>query len=474
ARLFLPLRRATLAGALTIPLVVWMWPHAHYFSYNQLTILLCVFALRCACEIEVGKRTRGALQFGALLGLALWTKPNLPIALGASVLAYWLATWIHRTKGLPVVRMRTFSDIVRDGLVVGGGIAIVSLLPLGYLAGTGTLDEMVSGAIAITQVYSDSPTGLFPSPFPVLEQIDAVRLSTGLVLPGMLINVFYGIGRDPFYHHLVLFTGAVDLFARLLYYLPVVMYGAIVACISARPEEESENPNDALRRRDTAVLVTCGGLALYASNFSFPAFHYITPTLLPLPALAVYGWDAVRSRWRATFKGAVARGLGIASIAVYLALTLIAVVSYVSVPRQPVKTARGTIHVSAPTAVLWNEMLETTRTLMKPDDEILVVPYFPLFYYMGDYDHPTRHAALGPGLPGMEAVDEIIDHLDRERVAFALHVYGAEYPGLERFENAYPRLIRYLETHYELERRFEGTQRDYADLLRRKSTEQAQ
>ncbi len=395
----------------------------------------------------------------------------MPVVLGAGVLAYWLAGWIRSSKGLSVVRQREFSDIVRDGLVVVAGIAVASLPPLAYLTATGTLDEMIAGAIAITQVYSDSPSGLFPLPLPLLEQIDAVRLSTGLVLPGMLINVFHGIGRDPFYHHLVLFTGVVDLFTRLLYYLPVVMYGTVVASLFTNVGKGGDEARVSATQRDAATLVTCGGLALYASNISFPAFHYITPTLLPLPALAVYGWDVLRSRWSATLHGTLVRGFGAVGITIYLALTVVAVVSYVSVPRGPVHTEHGTIHVSAPTAVLWSEMLETTQTLMKPDDEVFVVPYFPLFYYMGDFEHPTRYAALGPGLPGMEAEDEIIDYLEREEVAFALHVYGAEYPGLERFENAYPRLIRYLETHYELEHRFAGTWRDYADLLRRRRAE---
>jgi hypothetical protein len=90
-----------------------------------------------------------------------------------------------------------------------------------------------------------------------------------------------------------------------------------------------------------------------------------------------------------------------------------------------------------------------------------------MFYYLSGRDHPSRFVALGPGFPGPEAEDEIIAQLERDNVALALNVYGAQYPGLEKFESAYPRLFRYLESRFALEHRYHGPAHDYADLLRR-------
>ncbi|MCP4038982.1 MAG: hypothetical protein GY733_18735 [bacterium] len=460
---FLPTRRAVVAGLLAIGLQVWMWPHAHYFSYNQLTILLCLVALRAAWALETKGTRRSAFVLGVTLAAGLWTKPNLPVAIGAGVLVYWLSCWLRSVAGWSCPRPRTFGQLFGEGLATLAGIACASVPMVVYLAATGILDDMIGGVAAITQVYSDSPTGLFPDLLPLTEQLDAVRLSTGLVLPGMLINVFHGIGRDPFYHHLVLFTGMVDLFVRLLYYLPLMLYGTTALVLARRLRSGSWS-----RESEAAWLVLCGALLLYTTNISFPSFHYITPTLLPLVPLAVFSAQELRApthgRWRAGLVRWAGRGL----TALYVVLSFVAVASYLSVPRSPVHTERGTLWVSTPTAVLWNEILEHTNRVMKPDDEIFAVPYFPLFYFMSGRDHPSRFVALGPGLPGMEAEDEIIGLLEHERVAYALNVYGAEYPGLEKFENAYPRLHHYLETRYELEHRFVGASRDYADLLRRR------
>jgi hypothetical protein len=72
-------------------------------------------------------------------------------------------------------------------------------------------------------------------------------------------------------------------------------------------------------------------------------------------------------------------------------------------------------------------------------------------------------------LPGTEAEDEIIAQLERERIQFVLYASGVEYPGIERFESAYPRLHRYIENQYELDRDFAGAFGPYAEFLQRRA-----
>ena len=461
---FLRRRDAVMAGGLAIPLQIWMWPHAQYFSYNQLTILLCLVAIRAAIALERNPNRLSAFVFGAALAAGLWTKPNLPVAVGAGTLLYWLSAWARSARGMACPRTRGFRDLMNEGIATLLGIAAASVPMLIYLASIGILDEMVDGVIKITQIYSDSPTGLFPGLFPPFGQLDSVRMSSGLVLPGMLINAFDGIGRDLFYHHFVLYTGWIDLFVRIIYYAPVAMYVGVAIVLARRMRAGTWS-----EEYEAALLVWLTGGMLYLTNVSFAALHYITPTLLPLIGLAILGTREIASETAPRRTAGVARWGGRVVVTVYLLGSMTALYSYLSVDRAPVHSDRGTVWVSASTAVVWNDILDHTNEVMEEGEEIFAVPYFPLFYYLSGRDHPSRFVALGPGFPGMEAEDEIIARLDEKQVAFALNVYGVEYPGLEKFQSAYPRLFRYLENHFELDRRFSGPAHDYADLLRRKA-----
>jgi hypothetical protein len=459
---YLPLRKAAFAGALAIPLQVWMWPHAHYFSYNMLAILLCLVAIRLAWQIESSPhRRRSAFFFGMALAAALWTKLNLPVAVGAGVLLYWLSGWLRSALDLPRTRTRGFSDLLGEGLATLAGIVIASLPMLAYLAINGILDDTIDSVVAIFGIYGDSPTGLFPSLLPPLAQIDAVRLSPDLVLPGMLVNGMQGLAARPEYQVLRLYSGWVDLGVRVLYFTPVVLYLAVIFVLIRRFVKRIWTEAD-----EAAWLTLVTGLLLYSTILSFPALHYITPILLPLVGLATY---ALHRAQRASRPGLrrVASGVGYATTASYLVLSLVSLGVYVGIPREPVHTQRGTLWVNLATARIWNDILRYTDEELGEDDRVFAVPYFPLYYFMSGQEHPTRYVALGPGLPGVEAEDEIIFQLERDNVRYVLNGVGIGYAGLEGFENSYPRLHEYLTTRFEVDREFIGFFAPYAEFRKR-------
>lgn len=459
---FVPRRKAAIAGSLAIPLQVWMWPHAQYFSYNTLAILLCLVALRAAWSIERGPhRIRSALVFGAVLAAALWVKPNLPVAIGAGVLLYWLTGWLRSAIGLPCARDRGFADLLGEGLATLAGIALASLPMVVYLAINGIFDDFIRSVTLIAGIYGDSPVGLFPSLFPLTEQIDAVRMSQDLVVPGMLANGTDGLAASHAYQYLIAYTGWIDLAVRVVYYLPVALYLATAATLGHGLWRRSWS------QRDEAALFTFfGAVLLYLTIISFPAVHYMTPTLLPLVALTVFVYSRFEPSTAPVLKR-IHKTLGFAAVGAFLAASFAALFVYLGIPRAPVHTPRGTFWVGLSTARLWNEILDYTESALSEEDQIFAVPYFPLFYFMSERDHPTRYVALGPGLPGMEAEDEIIGYLEHNGVDFVLSATGVEYPGLEGFESSYPRLHHYLTTRFALDRRFEGRYRTYAKVLRR-------
>lgn len=458
----LPRRHATIVGIVAIPLQIWMWPHAHYFSYNALAILCCVVAIERAWALEATmNRKRAAAGLGLAFALGLWSKPNLALATGAGLLLYWLLGWLRTSLGLQRMRERSFAVLLYEGLWVLAGIAAGSLPFIVFLAATGGLVPMVEGLVALTRVYGDVPQSLFPSPLPPTAQFDALRTNPDLVFPGMLGNA---IGEGRVFQDLVAYTGRVDLFVRALYYAPVAGFlfvaGMLARAIHARSWSQDH---------EAALLTGCMSLGLFATILPHPAFHYLTPTLLPL--LPCLGF-AVRAASAGRLRFAVG-GAAYLSIALYLAGSLTILAGYINLPRDPVETTRGTLWVHPATARAWNMIIDFTAQEIPAEDTIFAAPHFPIFYFMTGRPHPTRYPDLRPGSPGMGAEDEIIEALDREPVAWVMRLVGSQFDRLDRFDVAYPRLSLHIDRHYELAQRIDDRYGIYAEFLRRKPPEPA-
>ncbi len=192
------------------------------------------------------------------------------------------------------------------------------------------------------------------------------------------------------------------------------------------------------------------------------------PTLPPLIALSLFASFRIQDGSSRVLRR-VTQGVVVVMLSLYLVASSATLITYLSISRAPVQTARGTVWVQQMVAGIWNDILSYTASRMSEGDRIYAVPYFPLFYFLSDRDHPTRYVALGPGLPGRSAENEIIQQLEREHVDFVLYAPGQEYPGLEEFKNAYPRLSRYIQRHFDVDREFHSTFGLYAELLQRKS-----
>jgi len=462
---FLSPRRAMLAGALAIPLQLWMWPHAHFFSYHALATAFCVLAIALALRVEAGPRRPGfAAALGAALGAGLWTKPNLALATGAGVLLYWLGAWLRSRVGPAPPRPRGLADLLREGLAVLAGIAAISAAPLGYLLATGSLAAMLRSLGALARIYGDVPADLFPSALPPTAQLDALRLYPGLLVPGLLSMALW---EDPGLHYLLAHTGWLDGLVRLLYYAPLALWLALALAFARRLARRRWTPRD-----EAALLTFCAGGALYATIVPHPALHYMVPTLLPLLPLAVHlvsqAEEAARPRARAAIRLA-AGGL----LALYASASVAALALYLRIPRAPVPSPAGTLWMPRATARLWNDILGFVRERVPEGQAIFAYPYFPLLYFLAGRDHATPFVDLRPGSPGAGAEDEIIEGLERSRVEFVFYFVGSQYPSIEPFHEAYPRLARHLETRFEAVRDFVGPFGTYAEVRRRKARGEA-
>ena len=462
----LPLRRAALAGALAIPLQLWMWPHAQFFSYNALATAFCLLAIVLAGSLEAGpRRLRKACLLGAALGAGLWTKPNLALATGAGVLLYWLAAWLRSVVGRPPPRPRSLAELLREGSAVLAGILALSAPPLAYLFATGSFVGMLESLSALARIYGDVPTGLFPAPFPLTGQIEALRLNPGLVLPGVITTALW---ENPSVQYLLDHTGWIDLWVRLIYYAPVALLLALALAFAVRWLRRSWTRDD-----EAALLTFCAGSFLYLTILPHPAMHYMVPTLLPLLPLAVYLEWRAQQALRPTLRTGL-RIAGIALLALYAGASLTALGLYLSVPRAPVPSSAGTLWLHRSTAQVWNELFDYVRAEIPDGEPVFAYPYFPLLYFLTPHPHATRFVDLRPGSPGPDAEDEIIEAVEREQVKFVFYFVGTQYPGIEPWAEAYPRLQRYFESHFERIHEIRGAFGTYAEVRRRKVPEREQ
>jgi len=457
----LPTWRAVLAGVIAIPLQLWMWPHAHFFSYNALATLLCVVAICIAWSVEARpRRLRHAALLGAVLALALWTKPNLAVATGAGIALYWVGGWLRTRIGARRLRDRSGRDLLWEGAAVTAGAVIASAPLTAYLVGVGIFDEMVESLFSLGRIYAEVPPDLFPPLFPPFGQLDAVRLFPGRVLPSLLYMAIY---KAPAYRYLLDHSGWIDLGVRVLYYAPIMLWIAVAACLLARLTRGRWEPRD-----EAALLFFCAGLGLYLTVVPHPAFHYVVPTLLPLVPLATYFW------WRAEggSRGAwcvILRVTGGVVLLAYGVASLGALAAYVGIPRAPVHTAAGTLWVPVDQARSWNAVLEYLHARVPEGALVFAAPYFPILYFGTGYEHPTRFVDLRPGSPGPAAEDEIMLRLEEQSVEWAVYFPGFQFPALERWESAYPRLNRYIEARFERQHTVPGVFGPFAHVLQRRS-----
>jgi len=456
----LPLRFATLAGALTIPLEVWMWPHTQFFTYTPLAIFFCVLSIALAWHLEQSsRRVRSAIGLGLALGLALWIKPNLGGAAGAGVLFYWLSGWLRSALGLSCMRPRSFSTLFFEGLAVLLGVFAVTAVHVIYLAANGILLPMTEAILALGRIYSDVPQDLFPTPWPPFGQLDAIRNHPDLIVPGMFFGSLFGDIRFGF---LMKYSGWIDFFARLVYFTPIILYALSAIALFEWNRRGSWSP-----RREAAVLIWLSGVFVMLTIIPHPAVHYLTPTLTTAVVLAVFlGAEAyASSHRRLRFVTLATLGVG---VSVYLAASVGLLGVYMMRPRAPLETQAGTIWQDPATTMVLEQILDYSRENIPESELVFVVPYYPLYYYLTKREHPSRFVDLRPGSPGRDFEDEIILELEEAGVEHVLYMKGSQYQGIERFANAYPRLHHYIIMRFELEKGFTTQFGDYGEFRRRK------
>jgi hypothetical protein len=455
----LPRHVAMWIGIAAIPLQVWMWPHAHYFSYNALAILCCLLAIERAWAIEATmNRRRAALGLGLAFAAGLWSKPNLALATGGGVLLYWLLGWLRTGLHMQLMRDRGFAEILREGLAVLAGIAAGSLPFVVFLGATGSLSPMFESLLALSRVYGDVPSDLFPSLFPLTGQLDALRTNPDLVFPGMLSNA---IGEERVFRELLAYTGWLDLGVRVIYYTPIALF-ILVAAVLLRALQTRSWSQD----HEAALLTLCTALGLFATIIPHPALHYMTPTLLPLIACSAFALRSVL-QGLSGLRSTIAKATCWTGFAVYVGVSLAIVGAYANLPRDPVPTERGTFWVEPGTARAWNAIVDFARERIPEDDDVFAAPHFPMFYFLTGREHPTPWSDLRPGSPGTGAEAEIVETLESEPVPWVLRLVGSQFDRLERFDVAYPRLARYIDEHYEVAEPIDDRYGVYAEFLRR-------
>jgi hypothetical protein len=291
-----------------------------------------------------------------------------------------------------------------------------------------------------------------------MAQSDVLRMNPLLVVPGLFNAAFMW---DPTYQYVLRYTAWMDALVRVVYYAPIALQLAAGAYLARRVWRRTWSAAD-----ETTLLVLLVSAGLFTTVIPHPAVHYLLPTQVQATVLAVvligHAWHA-RHRW---LRG-IARVATVGTLVVYVAVSAVILVAYITTPRLPVTSDVGTVWLQANSASALNEALSFAKTDLDPSRPVFVVPYAPMFYFLSGLDHATRFVDLRPGSPGPAAEDEIIAGLEAEHVDVVLYFVGAQYDAIDSFQDAYPRVYRYVMTHYELDRSISTYFGPYIDIRRR-------
>ncbi len=364
---------AFLAGAL-VALTGWhvILEGCHYaYLYGAVPMAALLLLARAG---EQGTPSRGALiGIGVLSALALAFRLEPAVGLGLAGTAV-----IAAREGLG---RRTF---VQLGWIVVGVLAVV--LPIGAAyAVQGALGELLR-AVFWTSFGQYLQGGEFNLPMPALELLPQEWSRRGLRR--------WFIGWE--------------------FRLPVVLYAAaIVGFVRAELHRRRTAPGEAIPNATLERLaLALFGAVLYLRATGRSDYYHLAPILFPAYLL---GADALARGWRRVM-GERRSGLAHAFVALVLIGSLGLHEFDLAIRRHreggKIEILPGGPLVERNQAL--DDLVADLRQRTRPGEPIVVLPWYPVLYFLADRPNPTRFDWLFPGyLTDEAAVAAFIDAIDR-------------------------------------------------------------
>ena len=419
----------------------WAFPHWHMYSYSTTATLLLTGALGCLIQFLDSERRTWLGAAGLLAGLGIACKQDYGaagfVALGVTLL---IATRSGATTDRPFALFATY---VAPAAAVGAVIAI-------HYGAQGLFTEMLQQtALNHFKGIATFEYSSLPPLFPLLERVEMFRspYGFGTYAPAILFTVDWETVRtSAFYQH----TVGWDLLIKLFFYAPY----AIVAAAAVRIWWIRGGLRDPLRR--LAVLREIG-LASFAVSLVLvlnKPVDYVHVAVLYWPLLLLLlVWT------HATLSGRPRLARALAALALIPALAAVgytARLAWLLHERHDtlLRGERGGVYVQANDERVIGLAVDYLREQTRPDQQVAVLPYFPLLSFLAERDAPHRAIyTFWPieYIPGRQ--QQIADAIDASGVDLMIYHF-TQFVQFPRMNEYAPELFAHLVDHFEMDRVF--------------------
>lgn len=444
-------RWAALAPVAFLALVPLGFPVLTMLNYSTVSLAFGLVALLFMLRYVEENRTLDAVVCGLALALCALTKQNFGALAGLALLLGFL--WGRR--GSPLAN-RTVVAGLFPVVVAGGGLTLAAA---SYFVATGSFADLVHATF--TQLLSTQAASFYHPIPPILgshPQGDGlfVFLYSPPALFGYLIHgeSLLGVRISP---------AVCALAIRLSYGLPLL--GLVLAPIVLYGTRETDRGSE---RRASRVVVVFAGLFFFGI---FPSAIWSHLAFVLPPVLLVGAWVGDRfERALEVAKPGGARALYVSCAVGVLLLALLAVRSVADIRRwHPVALGlpRASVYLGGEEALLYRGATAFLEQCARIGEPIFVVPTHPLLYFVTDRPNPTRYDLTIPGDVDGEAIIRALESSRTRCVIFDPDMY----PEFPPFEQLFPELADFLDTHYERVA-IRGESRTWYGLQRREAREE--
>ncbi len=425
------------------------FPVLAMFNYSTLTVCLGLVSLLFALRYL----ERGALVDGLLLGFFIacagLTKQNFGGLVFVALLVgfFWL-------RGSSALAERPIFAALWPVVVAG---ALPTFAVVGGFAMKGSLGELIASTLLM---LGGSQMKDYDNPIPPLlgahPQGDGRFLF--LYLPPSAFNYMVH-GEGPFGIPISSFLQSALI--RASYGLPLLLLACGPGALFALREDVRDE------EQRSAKLVVLFAVLFFPGIFPSAIWSHLAFVLIPLlPVFALVG-DRLERSLRARAGPAAALAVRITAAGLALALLAFALRTGIDVVRwnpAPLALARASLSVSSQQADLLEGAVAFATECAAPDEAILAAPDIPAVYFLADRPAPTRFDLTIPGHVDGALIARRMEALGTKCVVFNPQMY-LEFPPFVRL---FPRLARYLSTHFERTRIIGGGETKWWGMERKR------
>ncbi len=427
-------RAAALGGLWLLAWKIFAHPAFHDALYPDVALGFGLWSIVGFLRFRDTGRRGAIVAAGVLAAMALLSKQNLGVYLGAAIGGLLLVTDRARRDGLPTHLSARLADVAAFGL----GAALPLGVAAAYFQAHGVLgDALFSGFVRPFTGYLPTSGLSFLVP---LEWWRFGRLQGADSFGYAIVPLFFLLTMDriPFPSLAPLLWLAAELGVRLVYTsIPVVF--AASAWVAVRERRG---------RPDAGDLPGLAVLALAVIGSAFPRADYyhvasVYPVVIVLAFVAGERLLAAAGAWAAVAHRAVATATGL-MLAASLALTA----GYFHGLTQVVGNERGTVLV--PPAYAWtDDVIDYLDARLGEGDRLFVYGHEAYWYFFSGRVAAWPFVQMYPGMTGDDGGAALAESLRRDPPAVVVRGVLAGWPGLAPVTDYAAEVQAFLDECYE-------------------------